>query len=73
MAEHLTTIEREIIKAMESLGATKDSGIKTANEITKKANRPMGLVTNSLSSLVLKKMIKRVAKEKFAGYYVTKA
>lgn len=72
MAE-LTTIEKSIIKAMEDLGATKDASIKTATEITRKSNRPRGLVTNSLSSLVQKKMIKRVAKETSAGYYIAKA
>jgi hypothetical protein len=72
MAAQLTTIEKAVIKAMEELGATKDSGIRTATEITKKSNRPMGLVTNSLSALVQKKMVKRVAKEKSAGYYIAK-
>jgi predicted transcriptional regulator len=72
MAE-LTQTEKEVVKAMEELGATKESGIRSADEITRKANRPKGLVTNVLSSLVIKKVAKRVAKEKSAGYYVTKA
>ena len=73
MAEQLTRTEQAIIKAMTDLGATKEAGIKSASEITKKANRPMGLVTNTLSALAQKKVVKRIAKEKSAGYYVIKA
>ena len=69
----LTPIEQIIIKAMEELGATKETVIKTADDITKKSNRPKGLVTNTLVMLVQKGVIKRVAREKAAGYYVLKA
>ncbi|MDE1811065.1 MAG: transcriptional regulator [Candidatus Micrarchaeota archaeon] len=66
----LTPIEQIVVKAMEELGATKDSVIKTADDITKKSNRPKGLVTNALTSLSQKGVIKRVAREKASGYYV---
>ncbi|MEM0107048.1 MAG: hypothetical protein QXD11_01710 [Candidatus Micrarchaeaceae archaeon] len=66
----LTPIEQAIIKAMQELGATKETSIKTADDITKKCNRPKGLVTNALVSLAQKGVIKRVAREKAAGYYV---
>lgn len=66
----ITPIEQTVIKAMEELGATKDSSIKTADDITKKSNRPKGLVTNALVSLSNKGIIKRVAREKAAGYYI---
>ena len=69
MAE-LTPIEEVIVKAMQELGATKDSVIKTADDITKKCNRPKGLINNSLVSLVQKGVIKRVAREKASGYYI---
>ncbi len=65
-----TPIEQAIIKAMEEIGATKDSSIKTADDIMKRANRPKGLVTNALVSLTQKGVIKRVAREKAAGYYI---
>ena len=71
MAE-LTKSEQEIIKAMEGLGANKDSSMKGANEISRKANRPRGLVANVLSSLVRKNMAKRAVKGKAAGYYLSK-
>ncbi|HVC58456.1 MAG TPA: hypothetical protein VND15_03205 [Candidatus Acidoferrales bacterium] len=66
----LTPIEQIVVKAMEELGATKDTVIKTADDITKKSNRPKGLVTNALVALSQKGVIKRVAREKAAGYYV---
>ncbi len=68
----LTPIEQTIIEAMKELGATKDTVIKTADDITKKSNRPKGLVTNALVSLANKGVIKRVAREKAAGYYILK-
>jgi len=72
MADDLTPIEQSVLQAMQELGATKDTAIKTADDITKKSNRPKGLVTNALVSLSQKGLIKRVAREKAAGYYVLK-
>ena len=69
MAE-LTPIEEMIVKAMQELGATKDSAIKTSDDIAKKCNRPKGMVNNTLVSLVQKGVIKRVAREKASGYYI---
>ncbi len=69
MAE-LTQIEQNILKAMQDLGATKDTAIKTADDIMKKTNRPKGLVNNTLTSLVMKGVVKRVAREKASGYYI---
>ena len=71
MAE-LTVIEQAILKALEDLGATNEKSIKTADDIMKKANRPKGLVTNTLVELTKKGAIKRVAREKAARYYVIK-
>ncbi len=68
----LTPIEQAVLQAMQELGATKDTAIKTADDITKKSNRPKGLVTNALVSLSQKGLIKRVAREKAAGYYIIK-
>jgi predicted transcriptional regulator len=69
----LTPIEQAVITAMKELGATKDTVIKTADDITKKSNRPKGLVTNTLVTLAQKGIIKRVAREKEAGYYIVSA
>lgn len=66
----ITPIEQIVLKAMEELGATKDSVLKTADDIMKKSNRPKSLVSNALTSLANKGVIKRVAREKAAGYYI---
>ncbi len=66
----LTPIERLIVSSMKELGATKDSALKTADDIMKKTNRPKGLVTNTLVTLAQRGIVKRVAREKAAGYYL---
>jgi len=66
----LNPLERLIVNAMKELGATKDSALKTAEDITKKTNRPKGLVTNAMVVMAQKGIIKRVAREKAAGYYL---
>lgn len=66
----LTQIEQIVLKAMQDIGATKDSAIKTADDITKKCNRPKGLVNNTLAALAHRGVIKRVAREKASGYYI---
>jgi predicted transcriptional regulator len=68
----LTPIEQLVLKAMEELGATKDTQLKTADDIQKKSNRPKSLVANALTSLANKGVVKRVAREKAAGYFVVK-
>ncbi|MCL4404473.1 transcriptional regulator [Candidatus Marsarchaeota archaeon] len=65
-------IEQAIMKALEELGANNEKNIKTADDIMKKSNRPKGLVTNTLVELTKKGAIKRVAREKAAGYYIVK-
>lgn len=66
----LSPIERLIVSAMKEIGATKDSTLKTADDIARKSNRPKSLVTNTLVALSQKGIIKRVAREKAAGYYL---
>jgi predicted transcriptional regulator len=66
----LSPIEQMVVKAMQELGASKDTALKTADDIAKKTNRPKGLVTNTLVSLSQKGVAKRVAREKSAGYYL---
>ncbi|MEM3781549.1 MAG: hypothetical protein QXT43_01115 [Candidatus Micrarchaeaceae archaeon] len=72
MAE-LTPIESAIVKAMQELGATGEGSLKTADDIAKKANRPKSLVTNTLVLLSQKGVVKRVAREKAAGYFLVSA
>ena len=66
----LTPIEESILSAMKELGANKDTSIKTADDIMRQCNKPKGLVTNTLVTLAQKGIIKRVAREKAAGYFI---
>ncbi len=66
----LNQVEQLIVNAMKELGATKDSSLKTADDIAKKCNRPKSMVTNALVMLSQKNVVKRVAREKAAGYYL---
>lgn len=66
-----TPIENEILNAMRGIGATTEEKKKTADDIAKKCNRPKSMVTNGLMGLAQKGAVKRVAREKAAGYYVT--
>jgi len=69
----LNPIEQLIVQALKELGATKDTTIKTADDVAKKVNRPKGMVNNALVSLLQKNVVKRVAREKAAGYYLLQA
>jgi len=66
----LNPLEQLIVNAMKELGATKEQSLKTADDIAKKTNRPKSMVTNALVMLAQKGVIKRVAREKAAGYYL---
>ncbi|MBS3063368.1 MAG: transcriptional regulator [Candidatus Diapherotrites archaeon] len=66
----LSPQEEKIVNAMKDIGAVDESHVKSADQIGDKANLPKGLVTNLLTNLCNKKVIKRLAREKAAGYYV---
>ncbi len=66
----MTPIESEVVNAMREIGATTEEKKKTADDIAKKSNRPKSMVNNALVALSQKGVIKRVAREKSAGYYV---
>jgi predicted transcriptional regulator len=63
-------MEQLVVNVMKDLGATSEDKIKTADDITKKTNRPKGLVNNTLVALVQKGVVKRVAREKASGYFI---
>lgn len=67
----LNPMESRVVQAMKDLGATSDEKKKTADDITKKCNMPKSMVNNVLVALVQKGAVKRVAREKASGYYVT--
>ena len=66
----LNDIEKLMVKTLQDLGATKPENLKTADDVMKKSNRPKSMVTNALTNLANKGVIKRVAREKASGYFV---
>jgi predicted transcriptional regulator len=71
MAE-LTPIEQIVLKALQDIGASDESKMKTADDVQKKCNRPKGQVNNALMSLVSKGVVVRKVREKAAGYFLNK-
>ena len=66
-------MEKRVVEAMKSLGATSPENLKTADKIAKAAVMPKGRVSNILISLANKKVVKRVTRQKAAGYYLLRA
>jgi DNA-binding IscR family transcriptional regulator len=65
----LTEEEKKVVEAMKNLRAT-ENNLKDADKIAKAAMMPKGKVANILLNLVNKKIVKRVARGKAAGYYL---
>ncbi len=66
----LTEDEKKVIEAMKSLGAIKEDKLKDADAIAKASMMPKGKVANILIILTSKRVAKRIAREKAAGYYL---
>ncbi len=62
--------EKKIVDALKMLGATGEDKLKTADDIARKAVLPKNIVANLLLTLSNKKVVKRVVREKAAGYYI---
>jgi len=69
----LSDLEKRVVEAMKSLKATSENNLKTADQIAKAAMLPKGRVANILLTLVNKKIVKRVTRQKAAGYYLLQA
>lgn len=67
----LTDDEKKVIEAMKSFNARSEEKLKDTDAIAKAAMMPKGKVANIMLSLVNKKVIRRIAREKAAGYYIT--
>ena len=68
----LTPNAQKVYDALKKLGATSPDSLKTADDIMRVSRLPKGMANNALMELVAKGYAKRVAREKAAGYHVTK-
>jgi competence protein ComGC len=62
----------KVYDAMKAAGMTAEDKMRDADQITKLAKLPKGMVLSSLQELESKGYVKRRAREKAAGYYITK-
>ncbi|MDP8012341.1 MAG: helix-turn-helix domain-containing protein [Thermoplasmata archaeon] len=70
--EALTPNAKKVYEAMKKLGASAEDKLKTADDIMKAAGLGKGIVNNALQELMNKGYVKRVARQKSAGYYLIK-
>ncbi len=70
--EALTPNAKKVYEAMKKLGATSEDKLKTADDIMKASSMGKGLVNNALQELINKGYVKRIARQKSAGYYIIK-
>jgi len=68
----LTPNAQKVYDALKRIGATSPDSLKSADDVMRMAHLPKGMANNALMELVAKKYAKRVAREKAAGYYLTK-
>ena len=62
--------EKKVIEAMKTLRAVSEIGKKDVDQISKASLMPKGKVANIIQILVNKKVVKRIAREKAAGYFL---
>ena len=66
----LSDDEKKVVEAMKSLKAVTDEGKKDVDQIAKTATMPKGKVANIIQNLLNKRVVKRIAREKAAGYFL---
>jgi len=66
----LSDDEKKVVEAMKSLKATTEEGKKDVDQIAKTAMMPKGKAAGVVQNLVGKKVVKRIASDKAARYFV---
>ena len=66
----LTDDEKKVVEAFRVLKAVAIDKLKDADAIAKASMMPKGKVGNILVNLLHKRVIKRIAREKAAGYFL---
>ncbi len=66
----LTDDEKKVVEVMKSLGAKSEDKLKDVDSIAKSSLMPKGKVANIILGLVNKKIVRRIAREKAAGYFL---
>jgi DNA-binding transcriptional regulator GbsR (MarR family) len=66
----LTPNARKVYEALEILSAVAPDKTKSADQVMAKARMGKGQINSALAELQKKKIVKRIAKQKRAGYYI---
>ena len=69
---NLSADAMKVYETLKTIGATDSEKTKSADQIMSKAKMGKGQVNGALSELMKNKVIKRIAKQKRAGYYILK-
>ncbi len=72
MADELSVNAKKVYEALKKIGAQSEDKLKTADDIMKASSLGKALVSGALQELQNKGMVKRIARQKSAGYYITK-
>jgi DNA-binding IclR family transcriptional regulator len=72
MVGELTPAGKKVYDALKKVGATSPDSLKTADDIMRISRLPKSMANNALMELVAKGYARRVARQKSAGYYLTK-
>jgi len=72
MPEDTSDRASKVYDVMKSAGVTSEDKMRDADAITKMVKLPKGMVLSALQELESKGYAKRRAREKAAGYYLTK-
>lgn len=61
---------RKVYDVLETFGSKASDRTKSADQIMEKAKLGKGQINSALDELQKKKIVKRIAKQKRAGYYI---
>ncbi|MCL4322849.1 MAG: transcriptional regulator [Candidatus Thermoplasmatota archaeon] len=70
--DELSVNAKKVYDALKKINAVAEDKLKTADDIMKASNLGKALVNAALQELLTKSYVKRIARQKSAGYYVIK-
>ncbi|MGP6220220.1 transcriptional regulator [Caldiplasma sukawensis] len=70
--DELTPNAKKVYESLKKIGAVSEEKLKTADDIMKASSLGKAIVNGALQELQNKGYVKRVARQKSAGYFVIK-
>ncbi len=70
--EDLSANAKKVYESLKKMGGLSDKKLKTADDIMKGVSLGKAVVNASLQELLAKGYVKRIARQKSAGYFVAK-